>query len=688
MAKQVATPKQVGGGGYTFEDQVSASFLLKMLSGDYPLNANLGQIKSVRFQKRVDGWFLDDVVLMLRKPDASTGALAVSVKSNTQITDSGFPSDFNEAVWEQRLHVGTRQFDVNSDFLSLATAPVESNVRTGWDGLLTKAVDADPADFPRRLGTANYSNDVERALFASLHCPPAIDESKTPADTTELLKRLRHFQFDFGSEPSDDESRCIARCADLLLDGGQAEAISLWTQLKQISRDLATSGGDLTRAALADRLRETFSLSEFPNHASDWEKISADFAIRMEQISDCLAGRLELTRQEEQLPSCSRPISALVGASGSGKTVLAKQVALRAASAGHVVWLTPADLNGRSLSIQFSDIGLRHSFPELVEQSIANSGVIVIDGIERLDQEGLSNLAVLLKRARVDSDSAWTFVFTCVVDAWERTHLALKRAYGRAFNVAVETVEFRFAAHREQIVAAFPNISQMLLRRQLASVFSNLKMLDLVLTNAAEDTESNTWVGETDILEWYWSQHIQGGADGVARSRFMQKMACIEANDFLVAVPLDSFDSAECQLAEGLISEQVVGNRDERFGFEHDLLGDWARARFLLSRRQDIAEISREYSLNPRWHRAIRLFGLRLLEGEADVQQWEQLVFRLAPEGTQRVESDLVLESVFFAGNAEALLRNVWPSLVADDGKLLNRLLGRSECVNDSETTF
>jgi len=677
VAKQVATPKQAGGGGYTFEDQVSASFLLKMLSGAYPLSAAEGQIESVRFQKRVDGWFLDDVVLMLRKPDASTGALAISVKSNTQITDSGFSSDFNDAIWEQRLHVGTQQFDASSDFLSLATPPVEAGVKTGWDGLLIKAIDADPADFPSRLATPNYSNDVERALLTSLHCPVAIDGSKTLADTVELLKRLRHFQFDFGSEPSEDENRCIARCADLLRDGGQAEAISLWTQLKQISRELATSGGDLTRAELADRLRAMFSLSEFPNYVSDWQKISADFAIRMDRVRDCLAGHLELTRPEEQLPSCSQPITALVGASGSGKTVLAKQVALRVASAGHAVWLTPEDLNGKLLSLQFSDLGLRHSFPELIEHSIASSGVIVVDGIERLDQEGLLNLAVLLKRAGIESGFAWTFVFTCVVDSWERMHLSLKRAYGKALNVVVETVEFRFTEHRKQIVGAFPNISQMLLRQQLASVFSNLKMLDLVLTNAAEDTESNTWVGETDILEWYWTQHIQGGADGVARSRLMQKMACIEADEFLVAVPIGSFEIAECQIAEGLISDQVVWSRGERFGFEHDLFGDWARARFLLSRQEDIAEISREYSLNPRWHRAIRLFGLRLLEGEAGVQKWEQLVFRLAPEDTQRVESDLVLESVVFAGNAEELLREVWAKLVADDGKLLNRLLSR-----------
>ncbi len=676
--KQVATPKQGGGGGYSFEDQVSASFLLKMLCGDYPLAAADGQIESVRFQKRVDGWFLDDVVVLLRKPDASTGALAVSVKSNAQITDSGFPSDFNEAVWEQRLHVGTQQFNVHMDFLSLATAPVDSTIKTGWDGLLTKAVDADPADFPSRLETPNYSNNVERVLFASLHCPSAIDGAKTPADTTELLKRLRHFQFDFGSEPSFDENRCIARCADLLRDGGQAEAISLWTQLKQMSRDLATSGGDLTRAALANRLRTTFTLGEFPNYVSDWDKIAADFAIRIDRIKDCLADRLVCTREGERLPRSGMGITALVGVSGSGKTVLAKQVALRTACIGHAVWLSAGDLNRESLSLLFSDLGLRYSFPTLVEQSIANAGVIVVDGIERLNQEGLSNLAVLLRRAGVGAiSSAWTFVLTCVVDSWERTHMALRRSYGTALDVAVEAVEFRFAAHREQIVATFPNISRLLLRPQLASVFSNLKMLDLVLTNVAEDAESRTWVGETDILEWYWTQHIQAGVDGLARSRFMQKMACLEANEFLVAVPLDSFESTECQLAQGLILEQVVWNRDERFGFEHDLFGDWARARFLLSRQQNIVEIAREYSLNPRWHRAIRLFGLHLLEGEPDVKQWEQLVYRLAPEGTQRIESDLVLESVVFAGNAEALFPEVWATLVARDGKLLNRLLSR-----------
>lgn len=298
--------------------------------------------------------------------------------------------------------------------------------------------------------------------------------------------------------------------------------------------------------------------------------------------------------------------------------------------------------------------------------------------MERLTQEGLSNLAVLLRRSSANTNStAWFFVFTCVIDSWERTLSALNREYIHVLNVVVKTVEFRFSDYRDQIVEAFPTIAQMLLRPHLASVFSNLKMLDLVLSNSCESTQNMTWVGETDILEWYWTQHIQNRSDGSARSHFMQKLACAEANGFLEAVPVGDFDNSECKLSQVLIADMVIWNRDERFGFEHDLFGDWARARFLLSRKEEISRLASEYSLNPRWHRAIRLFGLRLLENGAQIEHWQRLIAQLSPSDHHKIESDLVLESVLFAGNAEALLMQVWPTLVAKNGKLLNRLLSR-----------
>ena len=679
MVKRVATPKETAGGGFTFEDKVSASFLLKMLAGEFPLEPEDGQIEEVRFQKRVDGWYLDDLVLLLRRPDDSECTLAVSAKSNTQITKSGFPPDFRDAVWEQRLHLGTQKFDLTSDYLSLATSIIDHNVKIAWDKLLRKAIEADASEFEKRLKTPGNSNKIEQVIFESLNCPTKIDLTKTPADTTVLLKRLRHFQYDFESNPSDDENNCTSRCVQILRDGGQQQAISLWTQLKIFARELATAGGDLKRAELANRLRRRqFSLIEFPNYVSDWGKISYDFKVRIERVRDRLARKVELIREPSELPKHEQTITALVGASGSGKTVLAKQLATKAAGGGHAVWLTAADLNKTSITEQFAALGLGYSFLELVEQSIGKAGLIVIDSVERLDQNGLSNLAVLLQRSKSNTNStAWSFVFTCVNDSWEHTLSALKREYSAELNVAVQTVEFRFDRHRDQIAEAFPTIAKMLLRPHLAGVFSNLKMLDLVVSNASEAIQNTPWVGETDILEWYWTQHIQKGSDGTARSRFLQKLACTEAERFLTAVPVGDFDNSECQLSQGLIADQVIFNRDERFGFEHDLFGDWSRARYLLSQKKEIVRLATEYSENPCWHRAIRLFGLRLLENGSQVEQWTQLIAQLSPDNQPNVQSDLVLDSVALAGNAEALLRQVWPTLMATGGKLLRRLLTR-----------
>ncbi len=212
MPKETSTPKQSGGGGYTFADKVSAFFLVKMLAGTPPLAADSGEIESARFEKRVDGWFLDDLVLSLRTQADEIATVAISIKSNAQLTKDGFPADFAKAVWEQRLHVQTQKFDPETGYLALATSSLDTRVRSAWDGLLTKAIDADPADFADRIATARYVNTIARSIFNSLNCPDDIDKSRTPADTTMLLKRLRLFQFDFESNPSVDENDCVALC--------------------------------------------------------------------------------------------------------------------------------------------------------------------------------------------------------------------------------------------------------------------------------------------------------------------------------------------------------------------------------------------------------------------------------------------------------------------------------------------
>ena len=71
MSKNIASPKQTGGGGFDFENRVAAYYLASLLSEQPPLDPKLGIISRIDFQTRVDGWYLDDVLLTL-SDNAST----------------------------------------------------------------------------------------------------------------------------------------------------------------------------------------------------------------------------------------------------------------------------------------------------------------------------------------------------------------------------------------------------------------------------------------------------------------------------------------------------------------------------------------------------------------------------------------------------------------------------------------
>ncbi len=675
MAKQIATPKQTSGGGFTFEDKVTASYFLKMLARLAPLHMDVGKIHEVQFQGRVDGWLIDDLVLSLSATTGISHKVAISVKSNVQITDKGFPSDFVTAIWEQLLHIGTDKFDSDADYLVLATAPLDVGTSRAWQKLLTKGIQAVEGDFPKRLQTAGYANDIERALFASLHCPESVDSNQQHSDTAKLLKRLRHLEFDFESEPSDDENQLAWLCWHLL-DGADEDAgRSLWTHLKQLARELSSSGGSIDRNELIARLRPTFSFKEYPDFDADWRKIADETALRLDRVRNNLAGRLELDRV---IPS-STGMTAIVGSSGSGKSAIAKAIATTSMRSCHVLWLSPSDLNNRECSAVLSDLRLQHTIPKILSETMATSGLLVIDGFEKLDAVGIANVGTLLRQAgAANSDSPWSFLFVCLVDSWDATLNALRREVSDLPSISVESIGFSFSNHRKAVIEAFPNISKLLRQPHLWPLFANLKLLDLVVSNASESTNFDSWVGETNVLDWFWGEQVQTGTDGVARSRVIQKLAAREADNFSVGTAIEQLESDECRLLPNLESAGILWYRDERVGFQHDLFGDWARTRLLIGHQREVAEYAAEKAFNPRWHRAIRLFGLRLLENRSkDTADWTKVIFDLSPDGQPKIEADLILESILFSANAEDRLADVWEHLLANDGVLLNRLLNR-----------
>ena len=157
------------------------------------------------------------------------------------------------------------------------------------------------------------------------------------------------------------------------------------------------------------------------------------------------------------------------------------------------------------------------------------------------------------------------------------------------------------------------------------------------------------------------------------------QLATLEAETLSAGVPRRQLGHAEQQTLSALVTSDLIRVSEQRVRFSHDLLGDWARMMVLVGEPPSDCAANRDRAASPRWHRAVRLFGQRLLEqAPQGSDQWRRTVEQME-DGSDagKVVRDLFLESLFLATNANQLLQRVWSVLTGDDGRLLNRLLDR-----------
>src|SRR5262245_55465491 len=144
MASLKASVKATGGGGFVFADRVASFFLTNMLGGGLPLGPEYGVVCEVHFETRDRGWLIDDLLLAFAGAGTKRHC-ALSLKSNEQVTQNGFPEDFRLAIWEQWKSTGTPVFTPDRDLLVLGTARVAGTVKAAWGQMLLQAIGAEPA---------------------------------------------------------------------------------------------------------------------------------------------------------------------------------------------------------------------------------------------------------------------------------------------------------------------------------------------------------------------------------------------------------------------------------------------------------------------------------------------------------------------------------------------------------------
>jgi hypothetical protein len=615
---------------------------------------------------------------------------AKGIRSAEEI-DKEFPDDFVKIVWAQWLGMKTeRKLRNSNDALVLVTGSLAHEMKEAWSDLLNAALQTARERMAARLsppaaGEGSPSSALQRALFESFACPQELRGADETGDvaTVQLLCCVRLLHFDYEAIPSRDHAKALADCQRLLRSGDAAEAESLWNRLMGIADTQRPAGGSIDLPKLLAELRGEFILCGNPDYRRDVEVLERLSRDLMADVRTEIAGLPPLPRVADRstVQTCLDRDRAclLVGESGCGKSALAKEIGH--ARYRHVIWIAESTLDHDTAAEFERVIHIRHPLVEILT-ALPEPCLVVFDGIERYAPRALRLASRLMQDLLIDTGPQHVHVLvTAQFEAAERLIRRLVEA-GVPTSICSPTPIDRPSQDEVQALAAsIPELMWASLRPELRPLLTNLKVLDWVVTAVRGGTAINnpSFSGLTNLIDALWERWVEGDLDGLGRSHVLMHLGILEGDTLATGVSRMQFGIGE-QFALGALSTSgLIRLRDERVRFAHDLLGDWARMRVLMGEQSFASPASRDRANLPRWHRAVRLYGQRLLEQSADgSEQWQQTIARLGDDSpTGSVIRDLFLESLFLATNAAVLLERSWAALCANSGRLLNRMLDR-----------
>ena len=677
MPRNVAPTKVTGGGGFNFEDKVTAFFMCHLLLNRPPLDPSFGIITKISFQVRVDHFLPDDLLLHLNKGEKEIFC-AFSIKSNTQFSKTSAPSDFVQDAWEQYLGEIDSVFKKNKDRLGIITTPLDTDTKTKLEGLLNKARSQDSNKLSKRIDEEGYVSKEAISIFKSFLCPkPLADKySVGESDTGNLLKCIEHLEFDFENTASKDKNRAIGMIKESLSQGSTGDEENLWDTLCAIARDIRSDGGRIDLEFLVSKLRSRYRLKDFPDFVSFWESIKQKTRDTLDLIPDKIADVItidrstEITEIKEKLHNHSNVV--LLGESGCGKSVIQKSISESECNSSKVVWI-----NADTVSF-LQELHTWDMFRLVTDET----AFLVIDGIDRFYD--FRDLALLLKACSHKSETnPWKIIISSQPDAWGRVQASLSR-----LNVVVDFSPYTIDNPKDEVLnpvwVKFPALKNLSLHLHLRTFLFKPKVLDLFARRVKEGESfdaalsSDTTIGESHLISWYWECEIEHQKNGLQYSKLLKRISANLADNLTHDIPSSDFSTDELAVIQELHLIRILRVSKDRISFEHDIIADWARLRILLDETPSVSNYLEGRLSSPLWCRVLRLLGIHMLEVGTSINDWKQLFDSFAKEGEKgNAAQDLLLEAAIFSSDPQNNLNKLWPELIKNNGSLLRRLLVR-----------
>jgi len=672
VRKQVATTRSTAGPGFDFEDQVAARALLWMLSGETVPSIE-GKGLHIQSQVAALGWAIDDLLVTTSRAGKEC-RLAISCKSNMQVSRNGFPPDFAGLVLKQ-WREQTGPFDRETDQLALATRGTNAQFDTAWADIKLWCEGRDLALVLDRI----KASGKHQRVFDSLRIVPG-HATASEEEAVEIIRHLHILPFDFQLPQSKDAAHAINQCRHVLASRDQAEALMLWQAIIGAARDTRLGSGTLLLSDLWHQLRSSYALQAHPDYAASWttvENLTRDYRAGIQTVlptgyrvdrSDYYA---ELERVLTQ--AC---VAVVLADSGVGKSALVKQTLDDRFPDWHQVWLGPEELNTALSAAKRSSLPLSHPLPEILNAASHPRNVLVLDSAERFiatDLPAAKQLIDLLAPQDAGTASSWSIILTSQPQSWSAT---CRQLFGQTPPEAIP-LDPLDTQQVSKAICSNPSLRWLIAHGQTVAALNNLRTLSWFMS-AADTLGSNAeaLASHAAVADHLWHFWTAGRID---LQGLIMRLAKREAS-FERSFAISQLEGADAIILQSRPSQLPLTVRHNRIAFEHDLAADWARFQYLKEIAEDVSAWA-GYASNPLWAGALRMLGQHLLRERRDEETaWDQ-AFRLVQEGNPPLALDVLLDALCLDPESERLLEERADFLLANRGQWLNKFLRRFQHV-------
>tara|TARA_R110002050_G_scaffold75090_1_gene161023 strand:+ start:1044 stop:6320 length:5277 start_codon:yes stop_codon:yes gene_type:complete len=679
--REIATSKQTGGGGFVFEDKVSAWFLSHFLADIKPFTPEIGKIKRIDYQVRGDGWLLEDLLLTTEVSNDIEIKIPISSKSNVQINSKGPNSELLGDIWNEYLNIASDVFDASKDYLCIINSKLHPKISKELNSLIKFSKENDAKLLHQRINQDDkaFSKDLKK-LYKGFYCPVNIAKAHNidESETVKILSRIILVEFDFENAISNDENQIIEVCKNCLLETSGSTEHQLYKNICSIRGELAPLSGFIDYQKLIKKLKNHFQLRGFTNHNNDWNKILETSRLKIDSIPDKIGNKVSFStlNELEEIQGLIQKNKAvfILGKSGYGKSVLVKKYIQEKLNPNDkFFWVDAQSIQNNKLENHF---GVQHNLTDIFNKVQQSNCYLFIDGIDRFFKEAELNLIFPILSVASHPSSSWKIIFTCQIEDYENV---LERLY--RINITLNIVDFELKTnvsnYVSQLKTHFPVLSELFKHNHLAPILNNLKYLDLLAYNLSTTANISKadFIGESTIIDWIWKKEID--SIGASSSRFIQDFSEKQAQKLSVSIPVSDFSISEISPLDKLKENKVFIEIEDRLYLTHDLFGDWARYKLIRANSRNLKPFLLSKDLfSPLWCKAIRLYGIYLLENNNDASEWIKLFNSLvASEPNEKIIQDLLLESIIFSADSYSHLSALWDVFHQNDGELFNRFL-------------